>query len=129
MQISELAKSAGVSVHALRHYERVGLIHPPRSPSGYRDYPESMRREVIFIAMSREIGFSLKAIAEVLPSYRAGRLTWSALTDVMQTRITDIDQQMISLKTQRKKAVDHIAWIEQQRTQVFLKTQPQKEKT
>ena len=73
MRISELARRAGVTVHALRHYERLGLLLPARSASGYRDYPESMRREVVFIAMARRIGFSLPAIAELLSAYRAGR--------------------------------------------------------
>ena len=44
MQISELARQAAVSVHALRHYERLGLIRPHRRANGYRDYPASMRR-------------------------------------------------------------------------------------
>ena len=59
MQISELAQQGSVSVHALRHYERLGLIHPDRRANGYRDYPARMRREVVFIAMSRQLGFSL----------------------------------------------------------------------
>ena len=54
---------ASVSVHALRHYERLGLIHPDRRANGYRDYPARMRREVVFIAMSRQLGFSLPQIA------------------------------------------------------------------
>ena len=37
MQISELAQQASVSVHALRHYERLGLIHPDRRANGYRE--------------------------------------------------------------------------------------------
>jgi DNA-binding transcriptional MerR regulator len=71
MKISELAKRTGVSTHALRHYERLGLLEPVRHANGYRDYPESMRREVVFIAMSRKIGFSLAAITERLPTHHA----------------------------------------------------------
>ena len=74
MQISELAQQASVSVHALRHYERLGLIHPDRRANGYRDYPARMRREVVFIAMSRQLGFSLPQIALRLDEYRAGTL-------------------------------------------------------
>jgi DNA-binding transcriptional MerR regulator len=74
MQISELAKRCGVSTHALRHYERLGLLRPLRQANGYRDYSDAMRREVVFIAMSRKVGISLTAIAEQLPAYRAGRL-------------------------------------------------------
>ena len=63
MKISELAKRTGVSTHALRHYERLGLLEPVRHANGYRDHTEAMRREVVFIAMSRKIGFSLAALA------------------------------------------------------------------
>ena len=59
MQISELARLTGVTVHALRHYERAGLLRPDRLPNGYRHYAPSARREVVFIAMSRHLGFSL----------------------------------------------------------------------
>ena len=71
MKISELANRTGVSTHALRHYERLGLLEPVRHANGYRDYTESMRREVVFIAMSRKIGFSLAAIAQRLPAHHA----------------------------------------------------------
>ncbi len=89
MQISELAHRTGVSVHALRHYERLGLLTPTRRASGYREYAEAMRREVIFIAMSRKMGFSLKAIAEQLPAYRAGQLTFTQMVLAMQARVAE----------------------------------------
>ena len=75
MEISELAKRTGVSAHALRRCEKLGLIQPARSNSGYRDNTETLRRKVVFTAMSRQIGFSLNAIAAQLPAYRSGRLT------------------------------------------------------
>lgn len=34
MLISELARLTGVTVHALRHYERAGLLRPARLPNG-----------------------------------------------------------------------------------------------
>ena len=111
MQISELAAHTGVSVHALRHYEKLGMLQPARRASGYREYTEAMRREVVFIAMSRTIGFSLKAIAAQLPAYRSGRLTFDDMLDAMQTRVADIDAQIDRLKTQRSTVVDHIAWM------------------
>ena len=67
MQISELASLSGVTVHAIRHYESLGLIEAVRLPSGYRKFDESVIRELRFITMSRQCGFSLPQIAEVLP--------------------------------------------------------------
>jgi DNA-binding transcriptional MerR regulator len=44
MQISELADRAGVTVKAVRYYERLGLLAPKRLPNGYRDYDEGHLR-------------------------------------------------------------------------------------
>src|SRR6516225_120816 len=98
MRISELAGRTGVTVHALRHYERMGLLVPARTASGYRDYPETMRREVVFIAMSRRIGFSLPAIAELLPAYRAGRLGIDTMIEALKERTDAIDRQIAELQ-------------------------------
>lgn len=40
MQISELARRAGVTTKAVRYYESLGLITPERLANGYRDYGE-----------------------------------------------------------------------------------------
>lgn len=117
MQISELAAKTGVSVHALRHYEKLGMLAPARSTSGYRSYTEAMRREVVFIAMSRAIGFSLKAIAAQLPAYRSGGLSPQDMVDAMLQRVADIDAQITQLKTQRRTVVSHIAWMKKQQRQ------------
>ena len=115
MRISELAQRAGVTVHALRHYERLGLLLPARTASGYRDYPESMRREVVFIAMARRIGFSLAAIGELLPDYRAGRLGITRMTDALEERVAALDAQIAELQTLRAQVIEHAAWLRAQR--------------
>ncbi|CAN7143226.1 MerR family DNA-binding transcriptional regulator [Variovorax sp. LjRoot84] len=115
MRISELAQRAGVTVHALRHYERLGLLLPARTDSGYRDYPESMRREVVFIAMARRIGFSLPAIAELLPAYRTGRLSITRMTDALEERVAALDAQIAELQALRAQVIEHAAWLRAQR--------------
>lgn len=114
MHISELAQRCGVSTHALRHYERLGLLRPQRQANGYREYTEAMRREVVFIAMSRKVGIALPTIAEQLPAYRAGRLRIADMVASLQDRVTEIDQQMAALTAQRAEVVSHIAWLQAQ---------------
>ena len=123
MKISELARRTGVSAHALRHYERLGLIEPRRQANGYRDYPEAMRREVIFIAMSRRIGFSLKSIAQNLPAYRAGRLGFESRDGARRERIAEIDREIDGLKAQRRQVVEHIAWLHEQKAKAQARRQ------
>ena len=40
-RIHEFARLAGVTVKALRHYDRLGLLRPRRTGSGYRVYSDS----------------------------------------------------------------------------------------
>ena len=48
MQISEFAARCGVTVHALRHYEALGLLKPGRSAGGYRTYEPAQRDFILF---------------------------------------------------------------------------------
>jgi DNA-binding transcriptional MerR regulator len=114
MRISELARRTDVTVHALRHYERLGLLAPARTAAGYRDYPETMHREVVFIAMSRRIGFSLAAIGELLPAYRARRLSIDTLTDALHERADAIARQIAELQALRAQVLDHAKWLREQ---------------
>ena len=108
MKISEIAKRTGVSTHALRHYERLGLLEPVRHANGYRDYTEAMRREVVFIAMSRKIGFSLAAIAERLPTYRTGRLRNADMVEALEVRVAEIDKELAALAALRAQVISHM---------------------
>lgn len=115
MRVSELAERTGVSVHRLRRYEAQGLIRAERGGSGYREFAERTTREVIFIAMGRDLGFSLAELGDFLPRYRAGTLTIDQLIDGMNERIAAVDREIAEWRALRKKLVAHIAWLEKRR--------------
>jgi MerR family copper efflux transcriptional regulator len=108
MKISELATRTGVGPHALRHYERVGLLRAERRPNGYRDYDEAVTRDVAFIVQGRKMGFTLKQLREGLPAYRSGRLTIEYGLDALQRRIRDLDGQIAALAQQRQQLLSHV---------------------
>ncbi len=124
MKVSELAERTGVSVHRLRRYEAQGLIGAQRSAGGYREFTERTVREVIFISMSRDLGFSLQDIGETLPSYRAGKLTFDQMVERMQTRIAEVDAQIAAQRTVRAKLVSHIAWLKKRKREFVKRGQP-----
>jgi len=67
MRIGELAKRAGVSVQAVRFYERRRLIRTPRrTPAGYRIYTEKDLETVSAIKKMQRFGFKLAEIRRVL---------------------------------------------------------------
>ena len=115
MKVSELAERTKVSVHRLRRYEAMGLIVAQRDTSGYREFTDRTVREVIFIAMSRDLGFSLKDVGDTLPSYRAGTLTFDQMVALMQTRIAEVDAHMAAQRVVRQKLVSHIAWLKKRK--------------
>jgi MerR family copper efflux transcriptional regulator len=67
LSIGQVAKQTGVTVETLRFYEKQGLIETPRrTGSGYRQYPQATLKRVRFIQNAKEVGFTLKDIAELL---------------------------------------------------------------
>ena len=67
MQIGEMAKQTGVSVDAIRFYERNGLLAPPRrSEGGFRLYSGGDLSTLQFIRSLQTLGFSLHEIREFL---------------------------------------------------------------
>lgn len=67
MTISQVARMASVGVETVRFYEREGLLDQPVRPdSGYRHYSLDVVKRIQFIRRAKELGFSLKEIAELL---------------------------------------------------------------
>ena len=59
----EFAALAGVTVRTLRYYDRIGLLTPARSPSGYRLYTGRDLEALQEIVALKAVGFPLSTIA------------------------------------------------------------------
>lgn len=69
MKSGELAKLAGVTPRALRHYRDIGLLaEPKRDSNGYCDYRARDLVKVLRIKNLTTLGFSLEKIAHILES-------------------------------------------------------------
>lgn len=67
MRIGELAKRAGVSVQAIRFYERRRLMRTPRRTlAGYRVYSEQDFESIALIKKTQRFSFKLVEIRRVL---------------------------------------------------------------
>lgn len=67
LPIGQLSRMSGVKVETIRYYERIGILPaPPRTSSGRRTYDTAHLRTLAFIRRSRELGFSLGEIRELI---------------------------------------------------------------
>ena len=64
--IRKFAELAGVTVKALHHYDRLGLLKPSRKDSGYRVYGDRDLEILEQIIALKFLGLPLKEIAEIL---------------------------------------------------------------
>ena len=75
MNIGEAAAAAGVSAKMIRHYEQIGLVPAAtRTDSGYRQSSERDVSILRFIRQSRQLGFSMEQIADLLGLWSNRRL-------------------------------------------------------
>ena len=63
MKVGEVARASGVSIQAVRFYERRGLLRtPPRLQSGYRDYQAGAVETILLIKQMQGLGFTLREL-------------------------------------------------------------------
>ena len=65
-RVHEFATLAGVTVKALRHYDRLGLLTPVRSGAGYRLYRAGDLARLQQIIALKSVGLPLKHIRTLL---------------------------------------------------------------
>ncbi|EEE48130.1 HTH-type transcriptional regulator ZntR (plasmid) [Labrenzia sp. THAF191b] len=67
LTIGGLAKKTGTKVQTIRYYEQIGLLpEPDRTEGGQRRYSNEQLDKLSFIRHSRQLGFSLEEIRELL---------------------------------------------------------------
>jgi MerR family transcriptional regulator, mercuric resistance operon regulatory protein len=98
MQIGQVSKRAGVSIDAIRFYERNRLLAaPPRSEGGFRLYSSSHLSTLQFIRNLQALGFSLNEIREFL-SLRSNDLrACSEVRKMLDHKLHDIHTKRIAL--------------------------------
>jgi len=103
LTIGKVARETGVGIETLRFYEREGLIaEPARRPSGYRDYGPAVIQRVGFIKRAKELGFSLREIAELLSLRVDEQRTCADIYSLARAKIGDIERRLAELRRMKK---------------------------
>jgi len=89
--IGEVAREAGISVSAVRFYERNGLLPVAERVGGKRRFGADVMRRLQTIGVAKQAGFSLEEIRTLLDSIDAGAPAHEELRALAARKLPEID--------------------------------------
>ena len=93
LTIGEVAERSGMAASAIRFYDRQGLIHAERTPSGQRRFRRDVLRRIACIRIAQRVGLSLEEIVTALADLPADRAPnqqdWKRLTRGWRDRLDE----------------------------------------
>jgi len=108
MNIGEAARACGVSAKMIRHYESVGLFpEANRTEAGYRQYGDKEVHTLRFIRRSRDLGFSIEQIRELLGLWQNRRRPSRHVKALAQAHIEELEQKVQELVAM-KETLQHL---------------------
>ena len=100
LQIGQVAQKTGLSVDAIRFYERSGLLpRPARTQGGYRLYEEREIADLEFIQKAQQLGFSLKEIRELFSIQRHPQETCVHVRNLIAQKLAVVRGKIEELET------------------------------
>ncbi len=103
MKIGEVARQSEIGIETIRYYEREGLLaEPKRRPSGYRQYDESVVVRLQFIRRTKELGFTLAEIKELLGLRFDADTKCEHVRQRAEAKIADMEQKIRSLQKMKR---------------------------
>lgn len=98
LTISALAAQCGISVHALRFYERSGILNPvSRDARGHRRYRPADVLWLAFVMRLKQTGMPLTQIRHYAALRAAGDATLAARLDLLQAHRQRLTAQIAAL--------------------------------
>lgn len=103
VNIGTAARLSGISPKMLRHYESLGLLGAVRrTDSNYRQYSLSDVHTLRFIRRSRDMGFGLDAIAELVSLWHNRRRSSASVKRIAQKHRDELGERILALQTMQR---------------------------
>jgi MerR family copper efflux transcriptional regulator len=99
MQIGAVAKKVGLSIDAIRFYERNSLLpRPRRTPGGFREYADADVETLGFIRRVQGLGFTLREVRELLAIRQSRMQPCAPVRRRLEQKLTDVHQKLTDLQ-------------------------------
>ena len=108
--IGVAARLSNVSAKMVRHYESLGLLPGvARTDNGYRQYTESDVRTLQFIRRSRDLGFSMAEIAELVDLWNNRQRASASVKRIAQKHVDNLSERIEAMQDMQRTLVALLA--------------------
>lgn len=111
MKIGELSKKTGLTIDAIRFYEKSGLIAgPTRTESGYREFSSEIISVVEFISHCRSLDISIPDIKKLIKVRSGTTKSCREANEVIDEQLLRLRERIIDLK-RLEKNLSELRWL------------------
>lgn len=104
LSIKRVSEDLGISAHAIRFYEKEGMVEIPRNSRGFREFDERSLDRLRAITHYRRVGVSLEDIRQILAEFHNHRLS----TALLEKTKRDLEEQIRNLQETHHYLVEKI---------------------
>jgi MerR family copper efflux transcriptional regulator len=98
LQIGKVSELTGLSIDAIRFYEKQRLLdRPPRTEGGFRLFSAQDIERIHFIRRAQQLGFSLPEIRELLVLRRDDGEACSHVRDLLRGKVAMVRSKLMEL--------------------------------
>lgn len=109
MKIKDVSKETGLTDSTIRYYDSLGLLgEVKRGKNNYRVFDSNDVRTLNFITESKELGFSLDEISEILDIKGKGSEPCTYVSDKIREKINLIDDHIKDLIRKKADLILHL---------------------
>lgn len=109
LTIGALASQTNTNVPTIRYYEEIGLLPPaPRAANGHRYYRDTDLKRLTFIKRSRDFGFPIEQVRELVKLFEDGDRSCIEVRDMAQMHL---DAVRAKLEEMRQLETSLIAFV------------------
>jgi MerR family transcriptional regulator, redox-sensitive transcriptional activator SoxR len=91
LTIGELARFAGIETSAIRYYESVGLLPPPKRVNGRRRYDPTALKRLGLIQVARQAGFRIGELQTLFNGFSADTPASARWQSLATDKIAEMD--------------------------------------
>lgn len=97
--IGKASEMSGVSIEAIRYYERDGVVpKAERASNGRRFYDEPAIARLRFVRRCRDLGFSIRQIKDLISLSESGETSCADASQIGERHLADVRAKLRNLR-------------------------------